>query len=142
MDGLYDIDILTWSERQAALLRRLAAGERLNEELDWPNVIEEIESVGRSDLHSVESLLTQAMLHEIKARAWPDALAVPHWEAEARLFRSQAAARFTESMRQRLDVAALCRIAWRGVPATIDGQPPRVLASEYAVTLDDLLAAA
>src|SRR5438270_13014652 len=44
----YDTDILTWSERQAALLRRIAAGERINDEVDWPNVVEEIESVGRS----------------------------------------------------------------------------------------------
>jgi hypothetical protein len=28
MIDLYDQDILTWSERQADLLRRLAAGER------------------------------------------------------------------------------------------------------------------
>ena len=43
----YDTDILTWSERQATLLRRRAAGELVNDaEIDWPNVAEEIESVG------------------------------------------------------------------------------------------------
>ncbi len=47
MGDLYDADTLTWSERQAALLRRLAAGERVNADLDWANVIEEVESVGR-----------------------------------------------------------------------------------------------
>ena len=40
----YDTDILDWSERQAALLRRLANGERVNDAVDWPNVIEEVES--------------------------------------------------------------------------------------------------
>ncbi len=44
----YDADVLQWSEHQAALLRRAAAGERVND-LDWPNIIEEIESVGRSE---------------------------------------------------------------------------------------------
>ena len=36
----YDTDILIWSERQAALLRRVAAGERVNDQVDWENVIE------------------------------------------------------------------------------------------------------
>jgi hypothetical protein len=47
MADIYDTDILTWSERQAALLRRMAAGERINDQVNWQNVIEEIESVGR-----------------------------------------------------------------------------------------------
>lgn len=59
MSDLYDTDVLTWSERQAALLQRVAAGERINDQVDWPNVIEEIESVGRSELHAIESLLFQ-----------------------------------------------------------------------------------
>ncbi len=54
MSGVYDTDILVWSEDQAALLRRLAAGERVNDQVDWTNVIEEIESVGSEQLHAVE----------------------------------------------------------------------------------------
>lgn len=138
MGDLYDTDILTWSERQAALLRRLAAGERVNEDLDWANVIEEVESVGRSDLHAVESLLTQALLHELMARAWPDAPAVPLWRAEARLFREQAADRFTESMRHRLAVTRIYRYARSGLPETMDGRLPQPFASEPQLTLDQL----
>jgi hypothetical protein len=67
----YDTDILTWSERQAALLRRVAAGEAANEEPDWPHIIEEIEAVGQSQVDAVESWLYQAMLHMLKAEAWP-----------------------------------------------------------------------
>ena len=40
-DGLYERDALAWSDRQAGLLRRIAAGERLNEAVDWANVIED-----------------------------------------------------------------------------------------------------
>jgi hypothetical protein len=61
----YDTDILTWSEHQAELLRRLAAGERVNNEVDWENVIEEIESVGKEQLHAVESRLVQALRAEV-----------------------------------------------------------------------------
>lgn len=47
MSGLNDEDIVLWSERQAELLRQRAAGQLANDaELDWPNIAEEIESVG------------------------------------------------------------------------------------------------
>jgi hypothetical protein len=45
MSDLYEADIVAWSENQAALLRRLATGERVNNQIDWVNVVEEIESV-------------------------------------------------------------------------------------------------
>ena len=41
---LYEADILEWSEQQSRLLRRLAAGERVNDQVDWGNVVEEIEA--------------------------------------------------------------------------------------------------
>ena len=80
MSDLYDTDILEWSERQGALLRRIAAGERVNDaDVDWPNIVEEIESVGNEQLHAVESLLVQALVHMLKAEAWPLwALPSPH----------------------------------------------------------------
>jgi hypothetical protein len=66
----YDDDILAWSEQQGALLRHHAAGERVNSaELDWPNIAEEIESVGRSELSAVRSLLTQLLANTMKAEA-------------------------------------------------------------------------
>ena len=60
MSDLYEGDILLWSQHQADLLRRRAAGELVNEtELDWPNIAEEIEAVGRTELRSCRSLLRQ-----------------------------------------------------------------------------------
>ena len=50
----YDTDILTWSERQAALLRRRAAGELINDgDPDWPNIAEEVKVLGRSERSSL-----------------------------------------------------------------------------------------
>jgi hypothetical protein len=141
MSDLYDTDVLLWSERQAGLLRRRAAGELVNEaELDWPNIAEEIESVGSEQRHAVESLLVQALLHRLKAAAWPLALAVPHWDAEARVLLDDARRRFAPSMRQRLDLAGLYRQALRGLPVTLDGQPPLPVPDVCPVTLDELLA--
>ena len=140
MSDLYDADILEWSERQADLLRRIAAGERLNDgSPDWPHIIEEIESVGRSQLSAVRSLLTQALLHMLKARAWPQSQAAPGWEAEAIRFRGDAAEAFAPSMRQHLDVAALYSRALRAMPKAIDGQPPLPAPPDRPMTLEELL---
>jgi hypothetical protein len=46
-------------------LRRRAAGEPVNDdEIGWHNVAEEIEDVGRSELHSVQSLQIEAFHRE------------------------------------------------------------------------------
>ncbi len=139
MSDLYETDILVWSEQQAELLRRLAHGERVNDQLDWEHLIEEVESVGSEQLHAVESLLLQALVHMLKAQGWPLARDVENWRADARGFRAQAANRFAPSMRQRLDLARIYRQALRAVPATMDGQPPQPLPDACPVTLDELL---
>jgi hypothetical protein len=139
MSDLYDDDILLWSERQAELLRQHAASARENGAIDWPNIIEEIESVGNEQRFAVESNLMQALIHMLKAAAWPLSDAVPHWQAEARVFRSNAANRFAPSMRQRLDFARIYRQALRGLPDTVDGQPPLPVPDACPVTLGELL---
>jgi hypothetical protein len=139
MSDLYDSDIVIWSERQAELLRRLAAGEPVNEAPDWPNIIEEIESVGREQRHAVESLLLRALIHMLKAEAWPLLRDVPHWQAEARVFRALARRRFVRSMRQRMDLGSIYSDAVRGLPDTIDGAAPLPVPDICPVTLDELL---
>jgi len=141
MSDLYESDILAWSEQQATLLRRHAAGQRANDgAIDWSNVIEEVESVGREQLHAVESLLVRALVHMLKAEAWPLSRDAPSWRAEAVRFRADARRRFAPSMRQRLDVSGLYADALRAMPETIDGQPPLPVPDVCPVTLDELLA--
>lgn len=139
MGDLYEADVLEWSEHQARLLRQHAAGEAGNEAPDWTNIIEEIESVGSEQLHAVQSLLRQALAHMLKAEAWPLSGEVPHWQAEARRFRIDAAARFSPSMRQRIDLDRLYRQARHIMPDTIDRQPPLPVPDACPVTLDELL---
>jgi hypothetical protein len=139
MSDLYDEDILLWSERQGELLRRIAAGEPVNERPDWVNIIEEVESVGRSDLRAVRSLLLQALLHSLKAEAWPDSLSVPAWKADSRLFRIQARDAFAPSMRQHIDVHRVYADALQVLPETLDGRPPQPVPQTCPMTLDQLL---
>lgn len=84
----YDTDILTWSEQQAALLRRMAKGERVNDQVDWENVAEEIESVGISQKREVRSrlavlcqhLLKWAFQPELQSRSWRATILVQRQE--------------------------------------------------------------
>ena len=123
MKNLYETDVVEWSERQARLLRGLAARQPSNEAPDWDNIIEELESVGRSELRSVESLLMRALVHSLKVRAWPYSQNVPHWRAEARAFRRDARRRLTPSMHHKIDVTRLFQDALESLPDTIDGYP-------------------
>jgi len=54
----YDVDLYAWSRQQGALLRRLAAGERVNDtDLDWTNIADEIEAVARSERAALASCI-------------------------------------------------------------------------------------
>jgi Domain of unknown function DUF29 len=105
-DDLYDRDVLEWAEQQAALLRRIARGERVND-LDWEHVAEEIEDVGLSELSAVRSYLRQLLLHMMKLCGWPACQTCEHWRNELDIFQAEAAERFTPTMRQRLDIPTL-----------------------------------
>lgn len=136
----YDTDILEWSEHQAGLLRRRAAGELVNDnDLDWSNIAEEIEDVGSNRLHAVESLLVQALRHMLKAEAWPLSRDVPTWRADAIDFRRQARRRFVPSMRQKIDITALYADALAATPDTMDGQLPLPVPQDCTMTLEELL---
>ena len=140
MSQAYDEDVLEWSEHQARLLRQHAVGLGTNETPDWDNIIEEVESVGRGQLSAVRSLLVQALLHDLKCQAWPSSREVPHWRAEARGFRGDAAEAFTPSSRPRIDIDELYRRALSRLPESIDDQAPLRVPGSCPVTLDDMLA--
>jgi hypothetical protein len=140
-DSLYETDILTWSERQADLLRRLASGERLNETIDWENVIEEVESVGRSELHGCESLLLQALIHLLKLHLAPRSRSASHWRGEIVTFLTDARRYFSPSMRQRIDLAALYASALYRLQAEARGKRDPRIPAACPFDLDDLLVA-
>lgn len=109
---LYDEDILLWSEQQAAVIRELGKRQRArSNELDAENVAEEIESVGRSELASVESQLQNILLHLIKLSTEPHSDAVRHWRVELLAFHADMKRRYAPSMQQRIDLDQLWSIA-------------------------------
>ena len=61
----YDDDFVAWSKEQAEALRAEArAGS--NQKLDWENLAEEVESLGRSQLHELKSQVRRVIEHLLK----------------------------------------------------------------------------
>ncbi len=138
-DDLYDRDVLTWSRHQAALLRRLARGERVNG-VDWAHVVEEIEDVGLSELNAVRSYLRQMLVHLLKVQGWPNNQATDHWRGEIGSFQADAAQRFAPSMRRRINLTTLydkARAQLDGIK--YDGVSPEPWPEACPFILDELL---
>jgi hypothetical protein len=134
-DSLYERDVLAWSQHQADLLRRLGRGERVND-VDWAHIAEEIEDVGLSELHSVESFLNLIIVHLLKLHVWPDSQSRGHWRGEIVVFRNNAKRRFAPSMRQRIDVGHLYAEALEQLR---ESDPGVQWPNENPFALDDLL---
>ncbi len=73
MSDLYDEDFVLWTEQQATLLRRRAAGDRANDgELDWLNLAEEIEAVGGNTRRELRNRITRLLQHLLKWHYQPE----------------------------------------------------------------------
>jgi hypothetical protein len=111
--SLYDDDVVTWSEQQVSALRALAARPDLSNAVDWSNVIEEIECVGRSEWKGVESQIRNALCHIIKAFGDPTSLSARAWEIETERFLDDARSDYRPSMRHVIDVQRAWERAFR-----------------------------
>jgi Domain of unknown function DUF29 len=141
MSSLYDADILLWSEQQADLLRRLARGERVNDAVDWANVIEEVGDVGRSEFNSVVGLLRVGLTHLLLAHASQRPEPVGHWQAEASAALADAAQRYVPSMGSRIDLDGIWAVAAANAARKLaaDGGSARPRPSECPFTVEDLV---
>jgi hypothetical protein len=110
---LYDDDIVSWAEQQAAALRELAARPELSNAVDWENVIEEVECLGRSEWKGVASELRNALTHILKGYCDPASLSRQAWSLETGRFLDEARSDYRPSMRQHLDMNELWRRAFR-----------------------------
>src|SRR5258706_447504 len=69
---LYDEDFVTWTEQQAEALRSAARGST-NQPVDWENLAEEIESLGKSDRRELRSQIYRVIRHLAKLQFSPAA---------------------------------------------------------------------
>lgn len=67
----YEQDFYAWTQEQAAALRAEAA-LRSNAPVDWENLAEEVESMGRSEKREISSRLRTILIHLLKWLYCPD----------------------------------------------------------------------
>ena len=79
---LYDRDFLRWTVQQATALRR--ASKDSNLPLDWENLAEEIESLGKSQRAALRSQLRRILRHLFKLEASPAIEPRRGWEESIR----------------------------------------------------------
>jgi hypothetical protein len=86
---LYDEDFVAWAERQAAALRSAArAGSNLP--LDWENLAEEVDSLGRSQRLALRSQIRRIIHHLLKLAHSPAAGPRNKWRRTVRHARAKA----------------------------------------------------
>ncbi len=68
---LYDEDLVAWSKQQAEALRAAAARTSSNQMLDWANLAEEIEDLGKSQKSALHSQLRRIIQHLLKLENSP-----------------------------------------------------------------------
>jgi hypothetical protein len=113
MASLYDSDFHAWTQDQAMRLRRLLA-ERSNVDLDFENIAEEIESVGKSDRREVSSRLETILTHLLKIAYSPAFEPMNGWRGTVRTQRRDLLRILTQSPSLRAFAAAelaQCHIA-------------------------------
>jgi hypothetical protein len=96
---LYDEDFYAWTQEQAAALRALRGDNRL----DVDHLAEEIEDLGKSDLHAVESFVEQIIAHLLKIDYSSQDRPRQQWRAEVLNFRRSVERKITPSIRRKLE---------------------------------------
>jgi hypothetical protein len=78
MSDLYETDFAAWSAEQARAIRD--AGRRgVNEPIDWENVAEEIENLGRSERRELVNRIGTVIEHLLKLEVSPAAEPERSW---------------------------------------------------------------
>lgn len=99
---IYEDDFYTWTQQQAAALRKLTSAQ-VGNEVDLEHVVEEIEDLGNSECARVASNIWQLFLHLMKIAAEPQSADRRHWLGEIATFRIQAQKHYSPGMRQKID---------------------------------------
>jgi hypothetical protein len=106
MGVLYDQDLVLWSEEQGRALRA-AAGAGWNAPIDWENVADEIESLGRSERRALASHMALVIEHLLKLQASPATEPSRGWRDTIRRARQKVEDVLEESPSLRREVAGL-----------------------------------
>jgi hypothetical protein len=144
MGHLYDQDLVLWSQEQAQAIRE--EGQRgSNARIDWENVAEEIESLGKSDRRAVGSHVAVILEHLIKLQASPAKDPVAGWVDTILRARDEAEQLLAESPSLRREVAEMISRRLPKVRELVGkslrnhGEQPRIELERATYTEDQIL---
>ena len=97
---LYEEDFYAWTQQQAQALRTHFRGDN---RLDVEHLAEEVEDLGKSELHAVEIFVENVIEHLLKLdySGWVEAR--NHWRAEVDAFRASIERKITPRIRQQVE---------------------------------------
>ena len=107
-DSLYEEDFYAWTQQQAELLRHLPA---IGNEFDPERIAEEIEDLGRSELHAAQSLCEHIIEHFLKLEYSGLSEPANHWRDEIVEWRIQLEKILTRSIVAKLDLPGRYKVA-------------------------------
>jgi hypothetical protein len=97
---LYETEYDRWLSETVRLLKN-----RQLKKLDYENLIEELEALGRSEKSAVKSLLLQIIIHLMLYQFWrsESKINANHWAGEIIIFRVQLEDKLTTNLRNYLE---------------------------------------
>ncbi len=93
MTNLYETDFVEWTIKQAQALNNYDI-----KALDWNNLKEEIESLGKEQIHIVSSLIKRLIEHKLKLDYSSDIYPRNHWQTEINNFQDEIERRLTKTL--------------------------------------------
>ena len=137
--NLYNQDYQKWLKFTA---KKLRSGHF--DEVDWENLVEEIEDMGRSEKRALASLLTRLFEHLLKLSYWESEREynANKWRAEITTFRVQIKKLVQESpsLKPYLDkIITECYLDARKITSRLTGFKIEIFSSEVIASIEQIL---
>jgi hypothetical protein len=137
LQQLYEIDDYLWLEETIKVLKNKDL-----ENLDIDNLIEELESLGRSELNKVRSLLKQIIIHILLLEYWQEEYDrnCSHWKGEIIAFRDDLNNSLTTTLKNKLvqELESIYNVAVK-IVSTKTGLSKNVFPENCPYSLEQLL---
>jgi len=130
---LYEQDFYLWVEDTVNKLKA-----RDNENLDWENLIEEVESLGKSQRKTVRSFLVRLLEHLLKRCYVPISDCYRGWEIKIRNFRQKLAIELEDSPSLKSFLREICSKSYEMALENVRDGYPDVYFSDVCPFLNDI----
>ncbi|WP_293119477.1 DUF29 domain-containing protein [Okeania sp. SIO1I7] len=130
MTNLYETDFVQWTEEQAKALN-----EHNEKALDWENLREEIDNLGKEKINAVHSFFKQIIIHRLKLDYTNDIRSRRNWIDEIDDFQDEIERRLTNTILNKINIEAEYERAKRKVLKMYDVSLPDIC----PYTFEDLM---